>query len=702
MPADACTIFLVDDEPRVLRSMARMASHAGHKVRSFSRPEDALSALALEKPDMVLTDYYMPGIDGVAFLERVLQQEPSVGRIVVTGGYVDDRLRHAHASGTVQVLVRKPWDASIIRGLRDRIALSRVSCERVEYYLDGPLSEELAFNNHPHVLLVDDDRFFLELTASMLGKLGCRCTCLESGAGLKEKIERGDCDVVVLDLVVPELDVPELIGWIREHRPGLPVLVISGCAGRDLAVEALLKGANCFLSKPLDAELLEVFIRRAVQFRRLLSESICRTDLHALLDLQHAIASGLSSPQVFNLLLQQMIRCTRAEGACILRVDSESRSIHVAASYGSWSNGMGEQIELGDDFSAWMSDFCQPQLLMPSGQDDPRLPMHFDHRPSIVLCVPMRGRTRLLGVLCLYASKEADLCERSALDLGMLLASEAARVVEREVMADEQRDIEQSVMQRDKLVTIGELASGVAHEINNPLAFVSSNINTLQEYFQDVSLLLERLRQGKEGRDEIERLIREIDLEFLLEDLPKCLAETRNGIQRVLHIVEDLRSIARDDSESRESADVNKLLDGAINILWNQIKYKARLVREYGELPSLRCYPSQLGQLFMNMLYNASQAIERSGTIVVRTRTEGDAVLIEVQDDGVGMDPETARHCFEPFYTTKPRGIGTGLGLSIASKIVARHNGQISVQSERGRGSTFRIRLPVDPSAGAA
>jgi two-component system NtrC family sensor kinase len=135
--------------------------------------------------------------------------------------------------------------------------------------------------------------------------------------------------------------------------------------------------------------------------------------------------------------------------------------------------------------------------------------------------------------------------------------------------------------------------------------------------------------------------------------------------------------------------------DGAANILFNQIKHKAELVKEYVDLPDFSCYPSQLGQVFLNLLHNAAQSIERSGRIVLRTLSKNGSVVVEVEDNGCGMSPEVMGRVFENFYTTKPRGVGTGLGLSIAKKIVEKHGGTVEVSSEVGRGSRFRIILPL-------
>jgi signal transduction histidine kinase len=313
------------------------------------------------------------------------------------------------------------------------------------------------------------------------------------------------------------------------------------------------------------------------------------------------------------------------------------------------------------------------------------------------MCLPMLGRDQVLGALCVTRLRGDEPFTRDAIELGMLLGGEAARAIERTKEEEEERNLERSLMRRDKLVTIGELASGVAHEINNPLGYVSSNMTSLKEYLNELLPLLDLLAKAKATDDLPELLAKssELDLDFILSDLPVCLKETMEGVDRVLKIVTDLKMFARDDIEVKEEANINLVLDGAVNILWNQIKYKAQLVKEYSDIPLVPCYPSQLGQVFLNLLYNASQAIEKRGRIVLRSFQDGEFVIVEVEDNGKGMDPKVLDRIFEPFFTTKPRGVGTGLGLSIARRIIRRHDGTLEVNSTKGRGSLFRLSLPV-------
>ncbi|AHZ71793.1 MULTISPECIES: ATP-binding protein [Pseudomonas] len=278
---------------------------------------------------------------------------------------------------------------------------------------------------------------------------------------------------------------------------------------------------------------------------------------------------------------------------------------------------------------------------------------------------------------------------------------QASEALQREI--DERKQLESQLVQSEKLASLGQLAAGVAHEINNPIGFISSNLGSLDGYFKQLQDMLDAYREAEEAiasNEVIERLgqLRErIELEFLREDIPLLIKESKEGINRVGQIVKDLKDFSRVDSNQEwQWTNLQQGIESTLNIVANELKYKADVLKEYQPLPDIECLPSQINQVIMNLIVNASQAMgPQRGTITLRTGFEGERVWIEVADTGSGIAPDSLQKIFDPFFTTKPVGQGTGLGLSLSYGIVKKHRGDISVRSEVGVGSTFRVELPV-------
>lgn len=264
-------------------------------------------------------------------------------------------------------------------------------------------------------------------------------------------------------------------------------------------------------------------------------------------------------------------------------------------------------------------------------------------------------------------------------------------------------DAQSKLIQSEKLASIGQLAAGVAHEINNPIGFIFSNFGTLEQYLEDLFQMLDAYEQAEASVSDgaalarIRSLKADLDIDYLKEDIPNLMSESRDGIQRVRKIVQDLKDFSRVDARQEwESVDLHAGIDSTLNIVNNEIKYKADVVKHYGALPEVQCLPSELNQVFMNLLVNAAHAITAErGTITISTGVEGPNVWVEVADTGAGIAQENLQRIFDPFFTTKPVGKGTGLGLSLSYGIVQKHSGRMEVHSELGVGTRFRVTLPI-------
>jgi signal transduction histidine kinase len=263
----------------------------------------------------------------------------------------------------------------------------------------------------------------------------------------------------------------------------------------------------------------------------------------------------------------------------------------------------------------------------------------------------------------------------------------------------ELKETQSQMLQKEKMASIGQLAAGVAHEINNPIGFISSNLGTLGKYTERLTGYIHAQTELLEslGRSvELEELRKQIKLDYIIKDMPQLVEESLDGSVRVMKIVQNLKTFSRLDEAEWKLANINDCLESTLNIVWNELKYKAEVKKEYGLLPDVKCNPGQLTQVFMNLLVNAAHAIEKHGTITVRSANEDGFIRVDVSDTGCGIPEAIREKIFEPFFTTKDVGKGTGLGLSISYDIVKKHGGEITVESEPGQGTLFRVRLPFE------
>jgi PAS domain S-box-containing protein len=279
----------------------------------------------------------------------------------------------------------------------------------------------------------------------------------------------------------------------------------------------------------------------------------------------------------------------------------------------------------------------------------------------------------------------------------------------------EVKQLQSQVLQTEKMASIGQLAAGVAHEINNPMGFIHANLFQMAEYLTDlrkvwdrVDDLLQVVRSGdletiRAAGAALSEVTREVDLAYVVSDFGKAIRESQEGSERIRHIVQDLRDFSHHDSSEHVLADVNQCLDSTATIVWPMMKQIVVLEKDYEDLQTIVCYPMQIKQVFMNLLVNAYQSIEakvgesgQTGKLWLRTRQRDDGVVIEVVDTGVGIPASHIDRIFDPFFTTKKVGSGTGLGLSTSFSIVKRHGGSLTVDSKEGEGTSFRVFLPVE------
>ncbi len=330
--------------------------------------------------------------------------------------------------------------------------------------------------------------------------------------------------------------------------------------------------------------------------------------------------------------------------------------------------------------------------------------------------LPLITNDRLLGALRLHRRSGRAPFDAADWERGSVMVALLALVIDNRRLHVEQRqriqelsrvntqleNAHSQLLQADKMASIGQLAAGVAHEINNPIGYVNSNLGSLESYIDDVFRVVDAYGAVDAAAlnpavfAPVRQLRQELDIDFLKEDARALMSETREGLSRVKKIVHDLKTFSHPGGEGEWAyADLQACLDSTLSICNNELKYKARVVKHYGALPEVRCLRSQLNQVFLNLLVNACHAIEAQGTITVTTRLQGTEAVVEISDTGCGILPGHLSKIFDPFFTTKPVGQGTGLGLSLSYSMVQKHGGRIEVDSQPGVGTTFRVILPV-------
>ena len=275
--------------------------------------------------------------------------------------------------------------------------------------------------------------------------------------------------------------------------------------------------------------------------------------------------------------------------------------------------------------------------------------------------------------------------------------------VEQQQLIQQLQEAQAQLLQSEKMASIGQLAAGIAHEINNPIGFINSNMGALKTYVDTLCELSEHVNQAVQdlpGQDDLKTKVRQFkkqaDYEFLKDDVADLVRESLDGLKRVKDIVQSLKDFAHIGETDWQFADLHAGIDSTLTIANNEFKYKATVQKDYGNLPQVKCLASQLNQVFMNLIVNAAQAIKDSGVITIRTGVDNDEVWIEIGDNGAGIAPDIKTRIFDPFFTTKPVGKGTGLGLSLSFNIMAKHGGRIDVASELGQGTRFTVHLPIN------
>jgi len=524
------------------------------------------------------------------------------------------------------------------------------------------------------VLIVDDERTVRDVLCRLLEALRYDCVTTQSGQEGMEKLRGDRFDVALVDLVMPGMDGFALLQAMAEADiPTVPV-VLSGHGAEADRREAMRLGAFDFLEKPPDPRTLERTITRAVQYattlRRAHDTEVMARNLQAIFD-----------------ALPDFIVIVDRDGMIV----QLNRAVLDQL-------GTSKEVVIGQD--------CHKTLC---GNEHPRETCPFREVLPAARAQPPKQPQRLWGRLLHIISSRLQ--NASDEYWGVMYTA-------RDVTA--QVEIETQLRQAQKLESIGQLAAGIAHEINTPTQYVGDNTRFLQDSFADLIRLVRQYRQlveavnkeketgAAELLSQIKQAEREVDLDYLMEEIPRAIEQSLDGVERVTRIVRAMKEFSHPASREKTPVNINKAIQSTITVSRNEWKYVAEMATDFDPtLPLVPAYEADLNQTVLNLIVNAAHAIagvvgegsKEKGRIIVSTRQDGEWAEIRIADTGGGIPESIRERLFDPFFTTKEVGKGTGQGLAIARSIVVdKHGGTINFETEIGSGTTFIIRLPISTS----
>jgi two-component system NtrC family sensor kinase len=533
------------------------------------------------------------------------------------------------------------------------------------------------------VLVIDDDVATRQMLSNILGGEGYGVILAENGQVGLTLARNAKPDVILLDYVMPDFGGVETCAAIKADPATayIPVIIMTGQYDQDARISSLDAGAVEFLLKPIDFIELKLRIRNILSFRQLIAiseENLRLTEMTRNLD-----AARQEWEDTFD-SLSDIITVHDADYT-ILKANRTAREL-----LGVRIPGDPAHLKCYQYYHGMKTPHpdCPVNKSISTGQ--PALVELFDSLIDRHVEVRVSPRHDKEGVVTGYIHVVRDITERKRTQ------------DELEKAYHDLKEAHSQLVQQEKMASIGQLAAGVAHEINNPTGFIMSNLGTLKKYMDK---LIEFIRIQESVIADLPEEVgvavaskkNRLKVDIITGDICNLISESLEGAARIVKIVQDLKSFSRVDQAEQKRVDINAGIESTLNIVWNELKYKATLNKKYGDIPPVKCNPGQLNQVFMNILVNAAHAIEKQGVIGIKTHEKEGFINVSISDTGCGIPRERLKRIFEPFYTTKEVGKGTGLGLSIAYDIVKKHRGVIDVESEVGKGTTFTVRIPIEP-----
>lgn len=540
------------------------------------------------------------------------------------------------------------------------------------------------------ILIADDSLTYRMTIKELLEDNEYEVMDAQDGQIALDLIKEHPPDLAILDVVMPNLDGISVCKFIKQNdqTSSIPIIMLTAKDEIDDKLEGLDSGADEYLTKPFNEEELLVKIQSLLRYKTLqgqLGEDYLHKSILVLSDQLERLREPLESLQQdgYHLLEasnhEELLEKVNRHLPDLVLLDTVNSTIsNVDLCVRIKQNSATQQIPIV--IISPKQDVEEKIRALSNGADD-------------YLFRPFHGKELVAKITAIFRGKRMQWeTERNML---------AKANIELQTVNHKLKNTQAQLVQNEKMVALGQLVAGIAHEINNPLSFVINNSGIFKDTLEDYHRMLDCYSNAKQHipetkvRQEVEALEQEIDIAFLRAEMPKLLGDVSEGLERIRKIVLDLRNFSRLDEAELKRVNLLEGIESTLNLLAHQIKNQVEVVRDFNELPEVDCYPAQLNQVFMNVLVNAIQASPKGGKITLSTATEAPWAVIRIRDEGKGIPAEVLPRIFEPFFTTKDIGKGTGLGLSISYGIIEKHKGVIEFQSEINKGTTCIIKIPL-------
>jgi len=684
------TVVIVDDQPEILVSLRRVFRDERYEIATFSSPMEALEWMRTHAVDLIIADERMPDMRGSDLLDKIRQSSPRTVRVILTGYPGSATVGYGLSHG-VDWLISKPWNDDALRITLRQLLEDGVNRPAPDDAFEEPDLSDFCERVPVALQCLGADGVIRWVNRAELDLLGYSREELVGRPATEVHADPAAIRDILHRLERREIVRRCPVRLLRKDGSTLDALIDAdpyGSGGRLQYARCVTRPAG---EAPLDSSIphrSEETLEKELRERTRELENINTELVTEIAERNRAEETRRLTEMRFRLLVEGV----KDYAILMLAPDGIVVSWNVGAER---VNGYSAEEILGRHFSVF---FIGEEIA--AGKPDRLLETasRQGHAEDEGWRLRKDG-SRIWSNVVITALKDSG---------GRLIGfSKVMRDMSERRKAEEERHrMQTSMLQGQKLQAIGQLSAGIAHEINNPVGYILSNLNTMGEYCQDLRKLIEAAaaaaKAWEDQRDpsaslsDYVRLAQDIRADHLLADLSDIVSDCKLGGEKIRDIVRSLREFSHVDPSELHPTDLNKCLEDALRICWNEIKYKATVNKDYGKLPPVPCYAQRLGQVFVNLLVNAGQAIAKKGEIHLSTRVEDSWAVIRIRDTGRGIAPEHMGKIFEPFFTTKEIGAGTGLGLHVAYKIITAHRGKIDVVSEVGKGTEFTVRIPLE------